>query len=207
MSNTRSAHKFNLVRTARKYFVSAFVVFSFTAYAIHERHNDADTSALLPTATAAETRQNNAAVPSLVPTLQIPPTDSFDSSAGQTNAFVQPTVTPVPVIPTLPPPTATKASSGQYKDGTYTGSRADAFFGEVQVEATIQGGKLADVQFLEYPSDRRTSVRINNVAVPRLRTEAITAQSAKVDIVSGATLTSRAFMQSLQTALNSARNA
>src|SRR5689334_15091407 len=125
MSYTRSTHQYNLAHTARKYFVSAFVVFSFAAYAIHERHTDADSAALLPTATAAETRQGNSVVPSLTPTLQLPPTDSFDSSAGQTNAFVQPTITPVPVIPTLPPPTATTANGGQYKDGTYTGSRAD----------------------------------------------------------------------------------
>lgn len=206
MSSTRSTQKFDLAHTARKYFVSAFVVFSFAAYAIHERHNDVDAgTALLPAPTATETRQSNNSVPPTVATLQLPPTETFDSGAGQSNAFVQPTTTPIPPIPTLPPPTAT--ASGLYKDGTYTGSRADAFFGEVQVEAIIRGGRIADVQFLAYPNDRRTSVRINNVAVPRLRTEAIRVQSARVDIVSGATLTSEAFIQSLQTALSSAQGA
>jgi uncharacterized protein with FMN-binding domain len=76
----------------------------------------------------------------------------------------------------------------------------------VQVQATIQGGKLTDVQFLEYPTDRRTSQEINNIAVPYLQQEALQAQSARVDIVSGATLTSEAFMMSLQNALDSAKN-
>ena len=203
MSHTRSTQKFNLAHTARKYFVSAFVVFSFAAYAIHERHNGDAGTALLPVPTAAETRQNNASVPPTVSTLQLPPTEPFDTGVAQSNAFVQPTETAIPIQQPLP----TATTSGLYKDGEYTGNLADAFFGEVQVRTVIQGGKIADVQFLEYPSDRRTSVRINNVAVPRLRSEAIRAQSAQVDIVSGATLTSEAFMQSLQTALNNAKGA
>jgi uncharacterized protein with FMN-binding domain len=75
----------------------------------------------------------------------------------------------------------------------------------VQVQATIKQGRLAAVQFLEYPNDRRTSIRINNIAVPYLQQEAIQAQSADVDIISGATLTSEAFVRSLQVALNSAK--
>jgi uncharacterized protein with FMN-binding domain len=58
---------------------------------------------------------------------------------------------------------------------------------------------------LLYPNDRRTSIRINATAVPDLQQEAIQAQSANVDIISGATLTSQAFVQSLQVALNSAK--
>jgi len=70
----------------------------------------------------------------------------------------------------------------------------------------VQGGKLTDVQFLDYPHDRRTSQRINQQADPWLIQEAIQAQSANVDIISGATLTSQAFAQSLYTALNQAAN-
>ncbi len=96
------------------------------------------------------------------------------------------------------------ASSG-LKDGTYTGSTVDVNWGYVQVQATIQGGKISNVQFLQYPSDRRTSVRINSFAVPYLQQEAIQAQSANVDIITGATLTSEGFQQSLQDALTQAR--
>lgn len=99
-----------------------------------------------------------------------------------------------------------RQTSGQYKDGQYTGDLADAYYGNVQVKAIIQNGKIADVQFLDYPSDRRTSVRINTEAMPYLKTEAIQAQNAQVDVVSGATQTSRAFIESLQSALQKAKN-
>jgi uncharacterized protein with FMN-binding domain len=74
----------------------------------------------------------------------------------------------------------------------------------VQVQATVQNGKIADVQFLQYPSDRRTSQQINAFAMPYLQQEAIQAQSANVNIISGATLTSEGFAMSLQSALASA---
>jgi len=68
----------------------------------------------------------------------------------------------------------------------------------------IQGGNLTDVQFLSYPSDRNQSIRINSYALPILKSEAIKVQSAQVDIVSGATNTSRAFINSLSPALSQA---
>ncbi len=75
----------------------------------------------------------------------------------------------------------------------------------MQVQATIQGGKITNVQFVQYPNERNTSVRINSVAVPELQQEAIQAQSANVNIITGATLTSDGFQQSLQTALAQAQ--
>jgi uncharacterized protein with FMN-binding domain len=98
------------------------------------------------------------------------------------------------------------ATGASYKDGTYTGSEADAYYGLVQVQATVQGGKITSVNFLEYPNHRRTSQQINDQVMPWLQQEAIQAQSAQVDLISGATLTSEAFATSLQAALNAARN-
>lgn len=95
----------------------------------------------------------------------------------------------------------TTTSSTQYKDGTYTGNVADAFYGNVQVSATISGGKITDVKFLQYPDTHQTSISINQQAIPYLKQEAIQSQSANVQIVSGATYTSQAFQQSLQSAL------
>src|SRR5579872_2833652 len=87
------------------------------------------------------------------------------------------------------PPTAipTAQPLGQYKDGTYTGSVADAFYGNIQVQAVISGGRITDVVFLQYPNDRGTSIEINSQAMPFLKQEAIAAQNANVDIISGAT--------------------
>lgn len=96
--------------------------------------------------------------------------------------------------------------SAAYKDGQYTGSVADAYYGNVQVQVTIAGGKLTKVNFLQYPSDRSTSRAINSQAVPYLQQEAIQAQSAQVDTVSGATYTSEAFVQSLGSALSQAKS-
>src|SRR5260221_928868 len=90
-------------------------------------------------------------------------------------------------IATPPPATPTPQQAGHYKDGSYAGSVADTIYGNMQVQAVISGGKLTDVLFLQYPNDRSTSVDINTQAIPYLKQEAITAQNANVDIVTGAT--------------------
>lgn len=93
----------------------------------------------------------------------------------------------------------------QYKDGTYTGSVADAYYGNVEVSATVSGGKLTDVKFLQYPDTHSTSVVINQQAMPYLQQEAIQAQSSNVQVISGATYTSQAFIQSLASAFAQAK--
>ena len=114
--------------------------------------------------------------------------------------------TSVPASSTTPTTNgATNTSGALYKDGSYTGSQADAQWGYIQVKATIQNGKLTNVQFLQYPSDRNRSVEINNYADPQLASEAIQAQSANVDVITGATDSSDAFIQSLSDALSQAK--
>lgn len=95
---------------------------------------------------------------------------------------------------------------GIYNDGSYTGLRTDAYYGMVQVKATVKNGNLTDVVFLEYPSSHGTSRYINGQAMPILKQEAIEAQEVKVNIVSGATETSIAFWESLDSALTQAKN-
>jgi len=93
-----------------------------------------------------------------------------------------------------------------YKDGTFAGDIVDAFYGNIQVEVAMQNGRIVDVRFLQYPNDRPHSVMLNQYALPILKSEAIQVQSASVDIVSGATDSSKAFIQSLESALNKAKN-
>ncbi|MDB5179316.1 MAG: FMN-binding protein [Patescibacteria group bacterium] len=112
--------------------------------------------------------------------------------------------TPTPA--SSPAPGSTPAAAIAYKDGRYTGDAADAVYGNIQVAATIQNGKITDVEFLQYPNDRNTSVRINTQAMPYLKQEAISVQSGHVDIVSGATDSSQAFIQSLSSALAKAQS-
>ncbi|ODU56674.1 MAG: hypothetical protein ABS99_05650 [Acetobacteraceae bacterium SCN 69-10] len=93
---------------------------------------------------------------------------------------------------------------GGYRDGSYTGPAFSAYYGWVQVQANIRGGSLVSVRVLRYPSDRSTSRRIAHIALPRLEREVIRAQSAHVHAVSGATLTSDAFLRSMDAALRRA---
>lgn len=94
---------------------------------------------------------------------------------------------------------------GNYKDGRYQGISVDAYYGRVEVLAIIEGGRIVDIEFLDYPHEQPTSKQINAEAMPMLETEAIVAQSAEVDIVSGATQTSKAFKESLASALAKAK--
>jgi uncharacterized protein with FMN-binding domain len=101
--------------------------------------------------------------------------------------------------------TTSPSAMTSYKDGTYTGKSSDAFYGYVQVRATVSGGRLSDITILNYPQDRDNSIAINNDALPQLKQQAIQAQSSAVDGVSGATDTSQAFMESLGDALAQAK--
>lgn len=103
------------------------------------------------------------------------------------------------------PPPSTAAAQGAYKNGTYTGSIADAYYGPVEVQATIKSGALNNVSFLLFPNGHQTSVYINEQVMPMLTQEAISAQSANVNGISGATFTSQAFQQSLAVALRKAK--
>jgi uncharacterized protein with FMN-binding domain len=92
----------------------------------------------------------------------------------------------------------------RYRDGTFVGPTVDAYYGYLQVEAIIQGGRIAEVRVLRYPSDRITSRRIAARSLPYLEREVIRAQSGRIDGVSGATLDSRAFVRSIDGALRQA---
>lgn len=105
-----------------------------------------------------------------------------------------------------PAPSATVVTSSGYKDGTYTGGVADAQWGYVQVKIIIANGRMTDVRFVQYPNDRNRSIMINQYADPILDQEAIQAQSGQVDVISGATDTSFAFMESLGDALSQAQS-
>jgi uncharacterized protein with FMN-binding domain len=96
---------------------------------------------------------------------------------------------------------AISSYSGPWKDGTYTGQAESNEYGSVQVAAVIAGGKITGVNFLQLPSDRGHSAELSSMAQPTLLQETLQAQNANVDGVSGATLTSDGYRQSLQTAL------
>ena len=161
----------------KKLLLTVFVALSFAIYSFHARQEGREATAAVTSATAK--------------TQTVTPTDH--------NGMLQATSQPM----AMPTPTG----SGQYVDGTYTGASADAYYGYIQVQAIIKNGKIVDVVFLQHPSDRTTSREINDQAMPHLKQEAISAQTAHVDGVSGATDTSQAFVQSLDSALQKALHA
>lgn len=98
--------------------------------------------------------------------------------------------------------TATTASG--MTDGTFTGGAANTRYGPVQVQITVSGGAIADVQVIDYPNSNREDQQINGRALPVLVSETTQAQSSQIDMVSGATYTSQGYIASLQSAIDQA---
>lgn len=157
----------------KKFLLSGFIILTFIIYSVQQRH-EMSTGVVPPTSltTGTQSTQGSQSTPS---------STSQSTPSSTTNTNNQQTTT--------------------YKDGKYVGDVTDALYGNIQVRATIQGGKITDVQFLQYPNDRSNSIWINQQAMPYLKQEAIKAQNSHVDIISGATDTSFAFIQSLSSAL------
>ena len=100
-------------------------------------------------------------------------------------------------------PGPTVAKPGPHA-GTFTGTVVQTKYGPVRVRITVAGGRITDVAAPQLPSSHGESVRINQRAAPILRQEALDAQNAEIDTVSGATYTSRGYRTSLQAALDAA---
>jgi uncharacterized protein with FMN-binding domain len=75
----------------------------------------------------------------------------------------------------------------------------------VQVAVTLSGTTITNVTALQMPMDHARSVYISQTVAPMLRSEVLRAQGANIDVISGATLTTEAYAQSLQAALDAAR--
>lgn len=108
-----------------------------------------------------------------------------------------PTNNNTPVASTTPP--------SNYKDGSYTGKIGSASqYGDVQVKVTIVNGKITDIEYLKFPDGPGHTSEVTAIAKPALKKEAITAQSANIDNITGATQDVEGFQQSLQSALDQA---
>jgi uncharacterized protein with FMN-binding domain len=142
-----------------------------------------------PTGVVSQPDQGTGSVTSDVAT----PSPGATAAPGATKRPAGTTATPAPS-------TATGNGSGSK---TVDGPVVSTQFGDVQVEVVVSSGKLSDVVALELPTGRRSG-QISNYAAPILHQEALQAQSAKIDLVSGATYTSDAYAQSLQAALDQA---
>jgi uncharacterized protein with FMN-binding domain len=117
----------------------------------------------------------------------------------------RPTTTPTVGGPSVQPPASPSSPrSPAAASGQATGQVSETPFGPVQVRISYANGKITDVVAVQVPSDRFRSQAIAAYAVPILRSEALQAQSAQIDTVSGATYTSQGYAMSLQSALDQA---
>lgn len=117
---------------------------------------------------------------------------------------------PLPsVAPTLrtgvrPGPGSAPSSSARPASITVNGAAADTPYGPVQLQIVVSGGRVVRADAIDYPAGGGRDLEINSRAVPQLNREALRAQSAVIDTVSGASYTSAGYRQSLQSALDSA---
>jgi len=124
------------------------------------------------------------------------PTPSAAAGSGSGDDGTDDGETPSPSTSPTPSSSATT---------TVTGDVASTQWGPVQDRLTLQGGKITDVSVLQYPNGNHRDVEINDYALPILIDETKQAQSAQIDMVSGATVTSDGYIRSLQSALDQAK--
>ena len=118
------------------------------------------------------------------------------STSGPASAASE-TVVAAPAAPGTATPPATTGT-------TVTGAVAQTRWGPVQVRITVAAGRITDVTVPEYPTGTGKDREINAYALPELTQETLSAQSADIDVVSGATVTSQGYVTSLQSALDQA---
>lgn len=111
-----------------------------------------------------------------------------------------------PDVPTAtvatPTPSATATPTTRSRARTATGDAIETRYGTAQVRVTISGGRITKIEALQLQGNDPKSVMISTAAEPLLRESALTKQSADIDAVSGATVTSASYEASLQSALD-----
>jgi uncharacterized protein with FMN-binding domain len=138
------------------------------------------------------TSTNSAEAPQTVAAATVPTTEPAPSAS------------PSPSVTGSSSPTPSSSPSKATATQTYNGSVASTRWGDVQVTITVSGGKITDVAVPIYPANNGRDQEINAYALPVLRQETLAAQNANIDTVSGATVTSDGYLQSLQAALDAA---
>ncbi|MFM2181920.1 MAG: hypothetical protein RJB61_214 [Actinomycetota bacterium] len=129
-----------------------------------------------------------------------------DGAGSATSTALTPsTLAPIePGTPSTSGSSTVPGSEAPIADGTYDGDAFTNRWGIVQLAVTYEGGQIVDVTVLQYPDGDRKSVSINQRALPSLEAAVLAAQSADISSVTGATITSRSYRQSLQSALDAA---
>ena len=149
-------------------------------------HTSTATQAATVAATATEDSQSAATTPNAAESQGSSSSSSSGSTESEPSSSAQ----------------ATESTAGV--SGTFTGDAVQTRYGAVQVEITVQDGVITSSAAIQYPNRDRHDQQINSYAVPVLNAEAVDAQSAHIDAVSGATYTSVGYVRSLQSAIDEA---
>ena len=129
----------------------------------------------------------------------------YDTSTSGPEPAASETVVAAPAAPgSSGTGSSGSGSSGSGAATTVAGSVASTRWGDVQVTITVTDGKITAVDVPEYPTANGKDRQINASALPILKQETLSAQSADIDMVSGATVTSEGYVESLQSALDEA---
>ena len=135
-----------------------------------------------------------------------PPGGDIGSVDPSTDPSVGPSVEPSATPTTAPTksPKPTKAPTGALKDGTYDGDAIKFKYGTAQVEIVVSGGVITEVKALKLPTAGGYTKRVTTFFQTDIPARIIADQGWKISDVGGATYTSRAYSQSLQSAINQA---
>ena len=134
-------------------------------------------------------------------------TSTTGTDSGGTEPTASATTTPNAGEASSTTPSASASSSPTTEastSGSYTGTAVETRWGTVQVKITVKDGTVITAEAVEYPTQNPRDRQINAYAVPQLNDEVVAAQSASIDAVSGATVTSDGYITSLQSAIDQA---
>lgn len=129
---------------------------------------------------------------------------STAAGTGAATPTTTPTTTPATTAATTAATTGGSAGAASSTPRTVIGDVEDTHYGPVQVEIVVTGQTITNVVALQLPNQERRDIEINDQAVPILRQEVLTAQSARIDAVSGASFTSSGYAWSVQSAIDKA---
>jgi uncharacterized protein with FMN-binding domain len=128
---------------------------------------------------------------------------ALPSGGGGADDGTGPSTTSEPTTPSSGSSNPSRRTSGS-GSAAFTGPTVDTQWGIVQVKVTVRSGKITKSVAVRYPQGNGRDAEINNYALPRLEQEVLNQQSGHIDAISGATVTSDGYIQSLQSALDKA---
>ena len=167
-------------------------------------HTKSTGSALLAAPVGTGTKQNSSGTGSS-PTTSAPATTAPSGTSPQTSppsSAATPATASSPAATSAPATTSPPSTSGSSSNATVTGTLEQYGYGQLAVKVTVSGKKILDVSVVNLQTAESYSQQLAQQVDPMLKSEVLSAQSAQINAISGATYTSQAYASSLQSALD-----